>query len=79
MTDRCDLSDLPVEMCACRIHAKPEQAIDPSSPTIRAGYAFEARFPGVCPTCDDEIEPGMDICRTTRGTYVHAECVDATR
>lgn len=79
MTALCDLSDLPADQCACRIHAKPEQAINPQSPMILAGYGFEARFPGVCPACDEEIEVGMDICRTTDATYVHAECVETGR
>lgn len=79
MTTRCDLSDLPADQCACRIHAKPEQAIDPDAPLIRAGYGFEARFPGRCPECEDDIDPGMDICRTTDGEYVHCECVETGR
>ena len=70
---RCDLSDLLVEECACRIH-KPEQAINPSAPWVAAGWAFEARFPGRCPDCDDGIDVGADICRTPDGEYVHAEC-----
>ena len=74
MSARCDLSDLPVDQCACRVHAKPEQA-DPSNPLVRAGYAFEARFSGRCPACDDDIDVGADICRTAEGEYVHAECV----
>jgi hypothetical protein len=61
------------------VHAKLEQAIDPNSPLIRAGYGFEARFPGRCPACDDDIETGMDICRTTDGEYVHAECAETDR
>lgn len=73
--ERCDLSDLPADQCACRIHAKPE----PVPPLIAAGYAFEAKYPGRCEACDDSIPVGADICRTTEGDYVHAECVEGDR
>jgi hypothetical protein len=28
MSDRCELSDLPVDQCACRIHAPTQPAVD---------------------------------------------------
>ena len=68
MSERCELSDLPVEQCACRVHGPQESA--PSVPSS----AFWARYPGVCPECDEEIEPGDMIRYGMDGRYVHAEC-----
>ncbi len=76
--ERCAVWDLPVESCACPKHrggGQPEQAIDPDAPWIQQGYGFEARFPAVCPACDEEIETGMDI-RRSQGRYIHVECVE---
>jgi hypothetical protein len=55
------------------------QAVNPLSPMILAGYAFEARCAATCPACLEDIEPGMDICQTPDATYVHAECVEGDR
>lgn len=47
---RCELSDLPVSQCGCRIH-KPGQAVDQRpTPMIHGGFspAIVAQFPGRC-------------------------------
>lgn len=67
MSERCELSDLLVAECACRIHG-------PKDPMIVAGYAFEARFEGACRRCWESIDVGDDICLHD-GAYVHAHCV----
>jgi hypothetical protein len=65
--DRCQLSDLPVSQCACRIHGKPEPRPAPTGPHIVATY------PGLCPRCDYTIEPGDRITRTDDG-WQHTDC-----
>ena len=75
MTARCDLSDLPVEMCACRIHAPAPPA---STGLDRLGLPFEAQYPGRCSDCDRGIREGDLIQRAAEdgepAGYVHEEC-----
>jgi hypothetical protein len=66
---RCELSDLPPDQCACRIHAK---TADDDRPL--PGRPFTASFGGSCPACDDRIHPGDQIQRTSEGAYIHEEC-----
>jgi hypothetical protein len=62
----CELSDLPVDQCACRIHgSKAEPAR--LSPIV-------ARYPGLCLECRVEIEPGDPIVAGQAGRYVHEDC-----
>lgn len=71
MTARCDLSDLPVEMCACRIHG-PKEPIE-LPPSI---HAFMARFDGECGECHEPIDAGVDlIVHSIMSGYVHEECL----
>ena len=67
----CDLSDLPVEQCACRVHG-PHDAAAPGS----FGVPFTARFGGHCQACDEDIHPGDRIVRPDngRGVYIHEDC-----
>lgn len=71
MTGRCELSDLPVEMCACRIHA-PAAQLDPVE---TVGQPFTARYAGVCAACESPIREGQRIARHADpgAGYVHAD------
>lgn len=66
VSGRCDLSDLPVEQCACRIHG-------PKTEPVPASHVFTARYAGECVECWEEIVPGEQIVSRSRG-YVHEEC-----
>lgn len=69
MTGRCDLSDLLVEECACRVHGPAEPA--PGRP----GPVIAARYPGRCSGCDGPIVVGDPIRHAgTDGAYVHEGC-----
>ena len=70
MSARCDLSDLPVEQCACRIHGPSEV------PEVVAvvGQPFEAVYPGMCVRCEGRIVEGDRIARAADASgYVHVE------
>ena len=69
MSDRCELSDLPVDQCACRIHAKP----DPQQAFVIVAR-FPARFDSNCENCGDRMHEGDPIARTQDGNYVCSEC-----
>lgn len=84
--ERCDLSDLPVDQCGCRVH-KPGQAYDARQARIdvnpgAAGYGepFAARFHGRCQACGDGIAPGetirADLSTPGRATWIHSDCTD---
>lgn len=67
MSARCELSDLPIDQCACRIHGP---APEPPPRT------FFAAWRGTCAECREEIEPG-DLIRPsqlTGGPWIHEEC-----
>jgi hypothetical protein len=65
--ETCDLSDLPVSQCACRLHG-PKEEPDTSEP-------FPAKFYGSCQAdCGKPIEKGDVIVRVD-GCYAHMECV----
>jgi hypothetical protein len=71
VTERCGISGLPVEWCACRIHGPKEE---PDS----WRKAFSARYPGHCRECREPIEVG-DIITTPEGGsgsggYIHERC-----
>lgn len=70
--NRCDLSDLPVEMCACPQHRGEPSPVLPEIETV--GQPFEARYPGQCVRCEGRITEGDLIARAADATgYVHAE------
>lgn len=71
MTERCELSDLVIDQCACRLHA-PTTQVAPAAP--RPG-AFTARYPGHCQACRECIGEG-DPIRSTQDGYIHDECYD---
>ena len=76
MTARCDLSDLPVDMRACRVHAPTETP--GRFDLVRIGPVFEAQYPGRCSDCDQPIREGDWIQRTEDDGqpdgYAHEEC-----
>lgn len=71
MPDRCDLSDLLVTECACRIHAPTEPDLSSGEP----GPVFVARYHGRCSGCGTHIHDGDRIRHAgTPGAYIHEEC-----
>jgi hypothetical protein len=83
--ERCDLSELPVDQCACRIH-KPGQETDrpghltPEVHKLREyGPPVSAQYGSVCLNCGDRIRFGDEIraAKTPGGTrWVHDECAE---
>ena len=72
MTERCDLSDLPVDQCACRIHGPKEP-----KPTTGSGRGFPAAYGGRCDVCGDRIHVGDLIAIAygmVAGAWAHADC-----
>jgi hypothetical protein len=64
---RCELSDLPADQCACRIHGPQEKKPEDTD-------AFPARYPGRCGDCEGHFRKG-DLIRRVDGKYAHAECL----
>lgn len=76
MTVICDLSDLPVDQCACRLHAP--KAVPLGVETV--GQPFPAHYPGECARCGSPIVEGDQIARAAdRSGYVHADERECTR
>ena len=74
MVERCELSDLPVDQCACRVHApKPD-------PLAWRDYVvvvrFPARFDSRCAGCEKPMAEGDLIARTDGGEYICFECAN---
>jgi hypothetical protein len=69
MSERCELSDLLVDQCACRIHNPPawQQPV-----TIVA--RFDARFDSECDNCGNWMSEGDPIARTQDGDYICSGC-----
>lgn len=61
----CDLSDLPVEQCACRIHGPKDE------PKL---LGFLAKYSGVCGGCGHRYHPG-DRIADIGGSYGHLDCL----
>src|ERR1035437_4115659 len=74
MSDRCDLSDLPVDQCACRIHAPTEPPTLSQRIDGRILATFFARYDGRCEICDRPIISGEPICSVEHLGYVHKDC-----
>ena len=75
MSERCDLSDLPVDQCACRIHAPQPRVRD----SWRTGeYSITARLPArfnsECDSCGEAVSEGDPIARTDNNEYICGEC-----
>jgi hypothetical protein len=74
MSDRCELSDLPVDQCACRIHAPTEPPTMSQRIDGRVLARFFARYDGRCEICDRPIVSGEPICSIEHLGYVHKDC-----
>lgn len=72
MTDRCDLTDLLVDQCACKNHKggrSPEEEAAAERARVRARLLgndgdprwFAAVFPGTCGRCGDRFDAGTAI------------------
>ncbi len=70
MTVRCDLSDLLVTECACRIHGKPEPRAAADDIVAR----FPARFDSNCDNCGRRMREGDPIAKTYDGDYICEGC-----
>lgn len=72
VTERCDLTELPVTDCAhCRDHT--EETKDRASVTV--GQPFTANHPGRCGGCDEPIHVGDEIARAAESSgYLCKEC-----
>ena len=71
MSERCELSDLPVDQCACRVHAAPEPGrLQP----IVIQARFFAHFDSDCDECGNRMMEGEPIARTEDGEYVCLGC-----
>lgn len=70
MPDRCDLSDLLVTECACRLHATPE----PRAASDGIVARFPARFDSNCDQCGRRMHEGDPIAKTYDGDYICEGC-----
>lgn len=68
MSERCDLSNLFIDECACRIHGPKESAATPT------GIVISARYSGLCADIGDDIEPGELIVMRDNGRWAHVQC-----
>jgi hypothetical protein len=78
--ERCELSDLPVGQCACRVH-KPGQEADahpaPEPASRIYGPEIAARYPGRCLHCGDRVVVGEPVRMTLTpmgSRTVHTGC-----
>lgn len=75
MADRCDLTELLVTECACRLHRNlADPGADPDARPFSTGPGpwFVARFPNCCP-CGEPIREGDEI-RANGFEYVGRCC-----
>jgi hypothetical protein len=84
--ERCELSDLPVDTCACRVHKPGQEAdrqvrIDINPGAAGYGEPVAARYHGRCQACGDGIAPGeairADLSAPGRAAWIHADCAAA--
>jgi len=74
VTARCDLTDLPAEQCACRIHSPgPQPTTGVVRELPRPGW-LEARYRGQCAGCGEPFAPGALITRDEGTGGWIAEC-----
>lgn len=75
MADRCEITELPVGQCACRVHGKPESAAERVRTALGIGAGwFGARYPGVCKACRRPFQPGARITGTDGSDGWTTEC-----
>jgi hypothetical protein len=71
---RCEITELPVGQCACRVHGASEPGAGARvSGQPRPGW-FEARYPGQCRECGEPFQPGTHITGTDGSDGWTAEC-----
>ena len=70
--DRCELSDLPADQCACLVHAPKPDPMETRDYVITA--RFFARFNSYCDECDSPMREGEPIARTDQGEYICLGC-----
>lgn len=67
---RCDVTDLLVDQCACPEHRGGQEVTDQLT---TVGQPFAAMYAGCCPACERPIQPGQLIARLAdEDDYVHA-------
>ena len=74
MSDICELSELRVAECACRIHAPAPTRRTLSELEVTGMVDFRARFDSDCDGCGGRIREGDPIARTVDGDYLCGEC-----
>lgn len=71
---RCEMSELLVSQCACRVHVHAETEIDAER---RPTGGFVAKYDGQCIECQEEIRAGVDVLVfSALSGWVHEECAD---
>lgn len=75
MTGRCELTDLPADQCACRVHGKPEHqaTVGVVRELPRPGWT-EARYRGQCAGCGEPFTAGAQITHDDDTGGWLAEC-----
>lgn len=77
MSDRCDITELLVAECACRLHRNlPDPGAEPGITrplSTGPGPWFAARFAGRC-ACGEPIREGDDLRADGLGQYVGRCC-----
>lgn len=75
MTERCELMDLPVDQCACRLHGKSERpaTVGVVQDCPLPGWIV-ARYPGQCRSCGEPFTAGTHITSTDGSDGWTAEC-----
>lgn len=70
---RCEISDLPVSMCAHCLGQTLGDEPDHTKPEVVS--TWEARYHGVCSACSASIKPGEPMGRTKDEAYVCQGCL----
>lgn len=61
VTDRCDLTDLLVNACGCRLHRGGQTPEEEAMRDRKPGPWFPAGLTGTCSRCECEIRVGYQI------------------
>jgi len=69
---RCELTELLVDQCACRLHRAPPPPPPPPPPEI--GARFTARYDSRCAGCGESMQEGDRIAKTTDHGYLCEAC-----
>lgn len=74
MAERCEITELPVGQCACRLHGKPERPAGVRAVELPRPGWFVARYPGSCRRCFEPFTAGTHITGTDGSDGWTAEC-----